>query len=68
MNRVAEGFQEDEVKAVILNGRNATPKDPNGIAPRLHRNSWKTLMDQEEVDALTDSLFSLMPKGEKTEF
>lgn len=68
LNRVAEGFKEDEVKAVILNGRNATPKDVNGIAPRLHMNSWKTLMDQEEVDALTDYLFSLMPKGEKSEW
>lgn len=68
LNRVAEGFTEDEIKAVILNGRNATPKDPNGIAPRLHMNSWKTLMDTEEVDALTDYLFSLMPKGEKSDW
>lgn len=68
LNRVAEGFTEDEVKKVIRNGRNATPKDPSGIAPRLHMNSWKTLMDEEELHALTDYLMSLMPKGEQTDW
>ncbi|MBI2384822.1 MAG: c-type cytochrome [Elusimicrobia bacterium] len=67
LNRVAEGFTEDEIKRVILNGRNATPKDA-GDVPRLHMNSWKTLMDDEEVDAVTDYLMSLMPKGEKTDW
>ncbi len=68
LNRVAEGFTEDEVKQVILDGRSSTPKDPGGIAPRLHMNSWKTLMDKEELDALVDYLMSLMPKGEKSEW
>lgn len=68
LNRVAEGFTEEEIKTVILNGRNATPMDPNGVAPRLHMNSWKTLMDSEELDALTDYLMSLMPKGEQTDW
>ena len=56
------------MKKVILEGRSAVAKDPGGVAPRLHMNSWKTLMDQDEVHALTDYLFSLMPKGEKTEW
>lgn len=68
LDRVAEGFTEDEVKKIILNGRNALPKDASGVAPRLHMNSWKNLMDEEELDALTDYLFSLMPKGEKSEW
>ncbi len=68
LTRVAEGFTEEEVKQVIMNGRSATPKDPSGIAPRLHMNSWKSLMDAEELDAVTDYLFSLMPKGEKSEW
>lgn len=68
LDRVAEGFSADEIAKVILDGRNAVAKDPNGIAPRLHMNSWRTLMDQDEVHALTDYLFSLMPKGEKSEW
>ncbi|MBI4371153.1 MAG: c-type cytochrome [Elusimicrobia bacterium] len=68
LNRVAEGFTEDEIKKVILNGRNAAPADPNGIAPRLHMNSWKALMDEEEVHALIDYLFSLMPKEKGQEW
>ena len=63
LTRVAEGFSEDEIKKVILNGRAATPKDANALAPRLHMNSWKALMDEDEVRALIDYLFSLMPKG-----
>lgn len=68
LDRVAEGFTEEEIKKIILNGRNAVPKDSGGIAPRLHMNSWKSLMDQDELHVLTDYLFSLMPQGEKSEW
>ncbi|TPW19462.1 MAG: DMSO reductase family type II enzyme, heme b subunit, partial [Elusimicrobia bacterium] len=68
LDRVAEGFTEAEIQKVILEGRNAVSKEPGGIAPRLHMNSWKTLMDQDEVHVLTDYLFSLMPQGEKSEW
>lgn len=68
LDRVAEGFTEEEVRKVILNGRNALPKDPGGPAPRLHMNAWKALMDEDEVHVLTDYLFSLMPQSEKSEW
>lgn len=68
LDRVAEGFTEDEVRKVIMNGRNALAKEPGGPAPRLHMNAWKSLMDEDEAHALTDYLFSLMPQGEKTEW
>lgn len=68
LDRVAEGFTEAEITKVILEGRNALPKGDGGVSPRLHMNSWKTLMDETEVHALTDYLFSLMPKGEKSEW
>lgn len=68
LNRAAEGFSQDELKEVILNGRTAASKDSSGPAPRLHMNSWKTLMDHEEAAALAAYLLSLMPKGEKTEW
>lgn len=63
LERVAEGFTEEEVKAVIRNGRMPLAKDPQAPTPRLWMNSWKTLMNEEELDALVDYLFSLMPKG-----
>lgn len=68
LQRVAAGFTEDELKAVILNGRQAIAADPAGPAPRLHMNAWRTLMDDAEAHAVIDYLMSLMPKGDGTEF
>ena len=65
LKRVAEGFTEEEIKAVILKGRMPVAKDPNGLKPRLWMNSWKALMDEEELHVLVDYLFSLMPKEEE---
>lgn len=68
LDKVAAGFKEEELKTVILNGRTAVAKDPLGPAPRLHMNSWRALMDDDEVHAVVDYLMSLMPKGDGTEF
>lgn len=68
LEKVAAGFTEEELKAVILNGRQAIAADPAGPAPRLHMNSWRTLMDDAEAHAVVDYLMSLMPKGDGTEF
>ncbi|MBI4386657.1 MAG: c-type cytochrome, partial [Elusimicrobia bacterium] len=57
LNRVAEGFTEEEVKTVVREGRIPGAKDPDGIQPQLWMNSWKNLMDEEELDALVDYLF-----------
>lgn len=67
LERVAEGFTEEEIKTVIRNGRVPAAQDPNGIKPRLWMNAWQALMDEEELHALVDYLFGLMPKntGEK---
>lgn len=62
LERVAEGFTEDEVKEVIRKGRQAAAKDPSGAAPRFAMNSWSKIMEEDELDALADYLFSLMPK------
>lgn len=65
LERVREGFTEEEIKTVIRDGRIPAAKDPSGIQPRLWMNSWKALMDEEELHALVKYLFSLAPQGEE---
>lgn len=64
LTRVAEGFSTAELEKVISEGRRSVPEDERGPVPPLHMIGWKDVMDKEEIDALGDYLFSLMPKGE----
>jgi len=61
INKVKEGFTEDEVKKVIRDGRTSEPEDSRGPAPPLHMNAWKAVMDEGELDDLVKYLFSLLP-------
>jgi len=68
LNRVAEGFTPEELKKVILKGRQTVPEDPRGPVPPLHMNNWETVMDKGELEDLTQYLFSLMPKEKGEEW
>lgn len=62
--RVKEGFTAEELKRVIRKGRRSVPEDARGPVPPLHMNEWEKVMDEGELDALAEYLFSLMPKEE----
>lgn len=64
LTKVAEGFSAAELEKVIREGRRSVPEDDRGPTPPLHMIGWKEVMDDTEIDALGDYLFSLMPKGE----
>lgn len=64
---VAEGYTLNELKSLLRNGRVPGKDDLTGPYPPLWMKAWKTVMDEEEVDALAKYLFSLLPEegGEK---
>lgn len=65
LNKLAEGFTEEEVKKVIRDGRHSEPEDISGPAPSLHMNSWKNIMTEQELNDLVKFLFSISPKTEE---
>lgn len=67
LDRVALGFSEEELKAVIANGRASVPEDGRGPAPPLHMVAWKDIMGAQELDSLVHYLFSLLPKEARGE-
>lgn len=65
INKVKEGFTEEEVKQVVRNGRKSIPEDPRGPIPPFHMNAWSQIMDEQELDDLTKYLWSLSPKTQE---
>ena len=66
---VAEGYTKDEAKKRILDGQREIPlMDPKKPSPPLYMPPWRNRIAQGELNDLTEYLFSLLPKGEKTEF
>ncbi|MBI2069600.1 MAG: c-type cytochrome [Elusimicrobia bacterium] len=68
IDRVAEGFTEEEVKKVIMDGRIPVPEDAKAPLPPFWMNAWKSVLSEEELHNLVDYLFSLLPKGKKEEW
>lgn len=63
IDKVKEGFTEEEIKKVILEGRVPQKEDVRGPAPPLWMNAWKKVMGENELDDLVKYLFSLLPEG-----
>lgn len=68
LDKVAEGFSEDEIKKVIRDGRIPEREDLNAPYPPLWMNAWKTVLDDNELANLIQYLFSLLPKEKKEEW
>lgn len=64
LNKVAEGFTKGELIKVIRDGRLSELDDKRGPHPFLRMVAWKEIMDDDEINALVEYLFALMPKGE----
>ncbi len=55
-------YSEEDLKNIIRDGRMSEKKDPKGSEPPLYMPPWKEAVSPEELDALVDYLYSLMPK------
>ena len=65
INKVKEGFTEEEVKQVVRRGRSSVPEDPSGPTPPLHMNAWSQVMDERELDDLVKYLWTLAPETQE---
>ncbi len=66
---VSEGYTKAEAKKRILDGQKEIPAlDPKKPAPPLYMPPWRNKIAEGELNDLTEYLFSLAPKGEKTDF
>lgn len=63
---VAEAYTKADLAKKILDGVAVVPKaDPNGPAPPLAMPSYKGVIGYQELQDLTEYLFSLKPPGAK---
>ena len=60
---VSDGYSKEEVKEIIREGRYPAKADRQGLAPALWMPSWKGKLTEEEIDAVTEYLFSLNPQA-----
>lgn len=67
INRVAEGFTDDEIKDVIRKGRITVPESETAPPPPLRMNSWGVVLGEDELDDLVVYLKSLLPKAKPGE-
>ncbi len=65
INKVKEGFTEEEVEKVIRLGRRSVPEDAAAPMPPLRMNNWGQIMSEEEIHDLVKYLWTLAPKGEE---
>lgn len=66
LEKVAEGYTEDELKEKIRKGvSSVAAADPDGHVPILVMPSWKDKLTDEELDRIVAYLMSLAPKGGK---
>lgn len=65
LDKVAEGYTEDELKEKIRKGvPSVAKKDPKGHVAILLMPSWEDKLAQDELDAVVAYLMSLALKGE----
>jgi mono/diheme cytochrome c family protein len=66
---VADSYTKAELNKRILNGqREIPPMDPKRPPPPLYMPAWRGTINEAEIADLTEYLFSLMPKDEKSGF
>ncbi|MBI4227260.1 MAG: cytochrome c [Candidatus Omnitrophica bacterium] len=58
---VAQGLTNDQLKALIREGRYPTKADPRGPTPPLWMPTWKDKLSPEELDDVVEYLVSLYP-------
>lgn len=65
LDKVAEGYSEDELRDKIRKGvPSVVKKDPNGHVAILVMPSWEDKLSADELDGIVAYLFSLAPKEE----
>ena len=66
---VADGYTKDELKKFIMTGERDIPRmNLAGPEPPHFMPSWGSVISSNELDDLPAFLFSLKPKGEKSDF
>ena len=64
LNKVYEGYSEEELKEKILEGVKAIgKKDDDGPTPPLHMPSWEGSLSDEELESIVAYLMSFEPEG-----
>ncbi len=58
---VADGYSKEELKTLLRAGRVSEPADAAQPAPMIRMPAWKDYLNEDEMDALVDYLFSLKP-------
>ncbi len=62
INKVKDGFTEEEVEEVIRLGRRSERADATGPLPPLRMAPWGQIMDEREIHDLVKYLWTLAPK------
>lgn len=69
VNKVKDGFSKKDLLAKLRKGVPEPQRaDPAGPAPLIRMPSWEGVLDDAELDALAEYLFSLAPAGAKADF
>lgn len=68
IDKVSEAYNREELKKIIREGKEPTLEDLKGPKPTFRMNSWKTLLEETELNDLVDFLFSLLPKKKDKEW
>jgi mono/diheme cytochrome c family protein len=61
LTKVSEGYSKAELHTKIQNGAFSLLNDPKGAKPLIYMPKWGDQLKQDEIDALVEYLFSLMP-------
>jgi len=65
LTRVAEGYSKSELRKKILNGvKEIQRADPKGETPPFRMPGWTGRISKQNLNALVEYLFSLMPESE----
>jgi mono/diheme cytochrome c family protein len=61
LTKVSEGYSKAELHTKIQNGAFSLLNDPKGEKPKIFMPKWGDQLKQDEIDALVEYLFTLMP-------
>jgi len=65
IQKVRDGFTQEEVAKVIREGRRSVPADLNDPEPPLRMTAWGRVMDDREIDDLVKYLWTLSAPSEE---
>jgi mono/diheme cytochrome c family protein len=60
----SDDYTKEEVMTIIRDGKNPPLADPKKPAPPLYMPAWKGVLAKEDIQRITDYLWSLQPKKE----